>query len=111
MYKPGEVFQPKAFPKMTYIDRSFDEDSTYEEELQEALEDTGTLVVIIGASKSGNQDKIPTRLNIVNSVKHIENIIKGKVPSLDTVEWKDGCLYILDPFLLFYLRWGSVWQR
>ena len=25
MYKPGEVFQPKAFPKMTYIDRSFDE--------------------------------------------------------------------------------------
>ena len=42
MYKPGEVFQPKAFPKMTYIERSFDEDSTYEEELQEALEDTGT---------------------------------------------------------------------
>ena len=37
MYKPGEVFQPKAFPKMTYFDRSFDEDSTYEEELQEAL--------------------------------------------------------------------------
>ena len=58
-----------------------------------------------------NQDKIPTTLNIVNSVKHIENIIKGKVPSLDTVEWKDGCLYILDPFLLFYLRWGSVWRQ
>lgn len=53
MYKPGEVFQPKAFPKMTYIDRSFDEDSTYEEELQDDLEDTGTLVVITGASKSG----------------------------------------------------------
>ena len=58
-----------------------------------------------------NQDKIPTTLNIVNSVKHIENIIKEKVPSLDTVEWKDGCLYILDPFLLFYLRWGSVWRQ
>lgn len=38
---------------MTYIDRLFDEDSTYEEELQEALENTGTLVVITGASKSG----------------------------------------------------------
>lgn len=49
MYKPGEVFQPKAFPKMTYIERSFDEDSTYEEELQEAPEDTGKLVVITGA--------------------------------------------------------------
>lgn len=54
MYKPGEVFQPKAFPKMTYIDRLFDEDSTYEEELQDDLEDTGTLVVITGASKSGH---------------------------------------------------------
>ena len=53
MLEPGDVFQPKAFPKLTYIDRSIDEDSTYEEELQEALEDTGTLVVITGASKSG----------------------------------------------------------
>ena len=53
MYKPREVFQPKAFPKLTYIDRSMDEDSTYEEELENALEDTGTLVVITGASKSG----------------------------------------------------------
>ena len=53
MYKPGDVFQPKAFPKLTYIGRSIDEDSTYEEELQEALGDTGTLVVITGASKSG----------------------------------------------------------
>lgn len=52
MYKPGDVFQPKAFPKLTYIGRSIDEDSTYEEELQEALDDTGTLVVIMGASKS-----------------------------------------------------------
>lgn len=39
---------------MTYIDRLFDEDSTYEEELQDDLEDTGTLVVITGASKSGH---------------------------------------------------------
>ena len=53
MLKPGDVFQPKAFPKLTYIGRSVDEDSTYEEELQEALDDTGTLVVITGASKSG----------------------------------------------------------
>lgn len=55
--------------------------------------------------------KMPTALNIANSIKHIEKIIKAQVPSLDTIEWKDGCLYILDPFLLFYLRWGGVWQR
>lgn len=66
---------------------------------------------LLGRQNRENQDKIPTTLNIVNSVKHIEDIIKGKVPSLDTVEWKDGCLYILDPFLLFYLRWGSVWRQ
>lgn len=55
--------------------------------------------------------KMPTALNIANSIKHIEKIIKAQVPSLDTIEWKDGCLYILDPFLLFYLSWGGVWQR
>lgn len=40
MLKSGDVFQPKTFPKLTYIGRSVDEDSTYEEELQEALDDT-----------------------------------------------------------------------
>lgn len=50
-------------------------------------------------------------MNIANSIKHIEKIIKAQVPNFDTIEWKDGCLYILDPFLLFYLRWGGVWQR
>lgn len=38
MLNPDDVFQPKAFPKLTYIGRSVDEDSTYEEELQEALD-------------------------------------------------------------------------
>ncbi len=48
---------------------------------------------------------------IANSIKHVEKIIKAQVPSLDTIEWKDSCLYILDPFLLFYLRWSGVWKR
>ena len=55
--------------------------------------------------------KLPTTLNTANSIKHIEKIIKDQVPHLDTVEWKDSCLYILDPFLLFYLRWGDAWKH
>lgn len=50
-------------------------------------------------------------MNVVNSIKHIEKIIRVHVPSLDTIEWKDSCLYILDPFLLFYLQWSGVWKR
>ena len=57
------------------------------------------------------KQSLPATLNIVNSLKHIESIIKQQVPALDTLEWKDGCLYILDPFLLFYLRWSQQWQK
>lgn len=34
-----------------------------------------------------------------------------KASKLDTVEWKRQRLYILDPFLLFYLRWSDEWKH
>ena len=35
---------------------------------------------------------------------HVEKFFKETVPKLDTIEWRGQELYILDPFLLFYLR-------
>lgn len=55
-------------------------------------------------------EALPNRLGLSNIAKHIEKIIKGSIPDLDTVDWKGNTLYILDPFLLFYLRWGKKWR-
>ena len=40
-------------------------------------------------------------------------IEQEKVIVLDDFHYigKDSCLYILDPFLLFYLRWSGVGKR
>ena len=53
----------------------------------------------------------PNGMNLANVVKHSESIIKASVPALDTLEWQNGTLYILDPFLLFYLRWDEEWKQ
>ena len=50
-------------------------------------------------------------MNLANVVKHSESIIKSSVPALDTLEWQNSTLYILDPFLLFYLRWDEEWKQ
>ena len=55
-------------------------------------------------------EALPNRLGLSNIVRHIEKIIKNSIPDLDTVDWKRNTLYILDPFLLFYLRWGRNWR-
>lgn len=55
-------------------------------------------------------EALPNRLGLSNIAKHIEKIMKGSIPDLDTVDWKGNTLYILDPFLLFYLRWGKNWR-
>ena len=55
-------------------------------------------------------ESIPTKLNISNAVKYMESTIRGSIPNLDTVEWKDSILHILDPLLLFYLRWTTDWR-
>ena len=33
---------------------------------------------------------------------HINKIFKEVLPKLDTLEWREQKLYLLDPFLLFY---------
>ncbi|MBR3622391.1 MAG: hypothetical protein IKN43_03460 [Selenomonadaceae bacterium] len=53
----------------------------------------------------------PTKLNIANPAKYIATEIRKSIPDLDTIEWKDGTIYILDPFLLFYLRWTDEWKQ
>ena len=56
-------------------------------------------------------EALPNRLGLSNIVRHIEKSIKNSIPDLDTVDWKGNTLYILDPFLLFYLRWGRNWRQ
>lgn len=53
----------------------------------------------------------PNGMNLANVVKHSESIIKASVPALDTLEWQNSTRYILDPFLLFYLRWDEEWKQ
>lgn len=55
-------------------------------------------------------ESIPRPLSIANAASHMESIMK-KASKLDTVEWKRQLLYILDPFLLFYLRWNDEWKN
>lgn len=44
-------------------------------------------------------------LTVANAIKHIDNIVKAIMPDLDALEYQNKIWYILDPFLLFYLRW------
>ena len=39
------------------------------------------------------------------TINKIIKIVEATMPDLDALEYKVQCLYILDPFLLFYLRW------
>lgn len=39
------------------------------------------------------------------TINKIIKIVEATMPDLDALEYKAQCLYILDPFLLFYLRW------
>ncbi len=57
-----------------------------------------------------NAESLPRTLSISNAVAKMENIMK-KISRLDTIEWKRQRLYILDPFLLFYLRWSEDWKH
>lgn len=58
-----------------------------------------------------DSEEAPSGMNLANVVKHSEHIIKDSVPALDTLEWQNSTLYILDPFLLFYLRWDEDWKH
>ena len=53
-------------------------------------------------------EKIPNTLTISNIVNHISKILSEVAPKLDTIGWREQELFILDPFLLFYLRWSTI---
>lgn len=55
-----------------------------------------------------DQEKLPSALTISNTMTHIEEIMRIFLPKLDTLEWREQQLYLLDPFLIFYLRWGRM---
>lgn len=58
-----------------------------------------------------NNPKKPRPLDISNTVKNIKNIMKERAKNLDTIDWKTKTLYILDSFLLFYLRCSDDWKN
>lgn len=57
----------------------------------------------------GSHD-IPAKLTIANAIKHIAATIRAALPKHDTIDVKNNTLYILDPLLLFYLRWDDSWK-
>ena len=58
-----------------------------------------------------NNVKQPRSIDISNAVKNIKNIMKERAKNLDTIDWKSKTLYILDSFLLFYLRCSDDWKK
>lgn len=58
-----------------------------------------------------NNVKHPRSIDISNAVKNIKNIMKERAKNLDTIDWKAKTLYILDSFLLFYLRCSDDWKN
>lgn len=58
-----------------------------------------------------NNAKQPRSIDISNVVKNIKNIMKERAKNLDTIDWKAKTLYILDSFLLFYLRCSDDWKN
>lgn len=58
-----------------------------------------------------NNVKQPRSIDISNAVKNIKNIMKERAKNLDTIDWKAKTLYILDSFLLFYLRCSDDWKN
>lgn len=41
------------------------------------------------------------------TINKIIKLVREVMPELDAFEYNNQCLYILDPFLLFYLRWKN----
>ena len=50
------------------------------------------------------QSQLPPTPNLSKNIGHAEAIIKESVLEPDTIDWKEGTLYILDPLLLFCKR-------
>lgn len=50
---------------------------------------------------------LPTTSILSATINKAIEIISANIPDLDALEYKNQKLYILDPFLLFYLRWKN----
>lgn len=53
-----------------------------------------------------NHERITSSI-ISGTINKLISLIKKEMPDLDALEYKNKELYILDPFLLFYLRWKN----
>lgn len=53
-----------------------------------------------------NHERITSSI-ISGTINKLISLIKKDMPDLDALEYKNKELYILDPFLLFYLRWKN----
>lgn len=53
-----------------------------------------------------NHERITSSI-ISGTINKLISLIKREMPDLDALEYKNKELYILDPFLLFYLRWKN----
>lgn len=45
---------------------------------------------------------------IKDALKNIQKLLEVQENFYQVFEWKDNCIYILDPLFLFYLRWQNV---
>ncbi|MGL6174189.1 MAG: ATP-binding protein [Cellulosilyticaceae bacterium] len=52
--------------------------------------------------------KKPTTQKIKEALNKLQNIMEAQNTLTQVFEWKDNCVYILDPLFLFYLRWSSI---
>ncbi|WP_236588277.1 ATP-binding protein [Tumebacillus amylolyticus] len=59
------------------------------------------------ASVLSQQEARPDRRRLSEALKHIQAIIQTSGQLYQVLEWKDQEIYILDPYFLFYLRWGA----
>ena len=56
-------------------------------------------------------EKTFTSMSLGKIIKHAEEVANESIKEMEPLEWKDSVLYILDPFLLFYLRWDKNWKN
>lgn len=68
------------------------------------VEDLKTRVNSLLASA---QQKIERR-KLSDALRHIQLIIESSGQLFQVLEWKDNQIYILDPYFLFFLRWGRT---
>jgi len=56
-----------------------------------------------------NQHKV-TAKKIKDTLNNLQKLISEQKALYQVFEWKDDCIYILDPLFLFYIRWVDFWE-